>query len=382
MKKLVTIVIVILVVFGIWKWLGHGSSDNTTTAEASTYKIGVIAPLTGDAAAYGEPARNIYQIAVDEINAAGGINGKKLELDSQDSKCDGQDGVSATQKLVSSDGVKVIIGGMCSGETIPSVPVAAGSKVVILSPGASSSALTNISPYFVRDYPSDAGQGQTLATGAYNKNWKKVVIIQEETDYATALDKAFSDKFTSLGGTVMTEQFPTNTTDFRTIVTKAKGDNADGVFVIAQTIASAQKVFKAMQDLKWSPKIIINEVLAGDIQTLSTYKTLLEGSMAAEYGGEDSSNPKFVDLRDKYKSKYGVDAPYLSSYAQTEYDAVYMVRDAIAAVGYDGTKIAQFLRSVKNWPGASGSVTIGSDGDRVGGFHLEMVKNGQIIQAQ
>ncbi len=376
MKKLLTLIVVLLVIFGIWK-VAHKDGNDTNTAQANTYKVGVMAPLTGDAASYGEPARNMYQLAVDEINKAGGVNGKQLELVVEDSKCNGKDGTSAAQKLINVDKVQVIVGGICSGETLPAAPLAEAAKVTLLSPAASSPALTGVSSYFFRNYPSDAAQGQALAEVANKKGWKKVAFIQEQTDYGVGLNKAFTEAFTKLGGTVVKEEFPSNTTDFKSILAKLKAQNADALFVDVQTPASAAKIFKQMGDLKWKPSLLVCDVIAGDPTTLGAYKNTLEGAIAAEFGA-DGSGSKFKHAVESYKAKFGTEPPYQASYAMTEYDALYMVKDAIAAVGYDGAKIAQWSRTVKDWDGASGKITIQSSGDRAGGHRAEVIKNGKV----
>lgn len=372
-KTAIWLVVLILIVGGL---IVYGSKGSTKTAK-EPIKIGVVAPLTGDGAVYGEPARNVYQMAVDEINAAGGVNGQQLSLIVEDGKCNGKDGTNATQKLVNVDQVQVIVGGICSGETIPSVTVAAEKKVVVFSPGASSPDLTGISPYFFRNYPSDASQGKTLAEVSNSKGWKKVAFLQEQTDYALGIYKAFSARFEELGGMVVKEEAPSATTDFRSILTKLKAAKADAVFVDTQTPAVSEKIFKQMQDIKWKPQIILNDVTGGNPSSVTAYKDLLEGALTAQFLA-DPANPKFTSLLANYKAKYGAELPYGTSYGTTEYDSIYMVRDALLAVGYNGEKIAGWSRTVKDWDGASGKVTIKADGDRDGGHTAEVIKGGKI----
>lgn len=372
MKKIILgVVVVVLVVWGTWTLLGNQG------ASGDTYKIGVTAPLSGDAAVYGEPARNMIQIAADEINAAGGINGKKLEIVSEDDKCNGKEGANAMQKLVNVDKVAVVIGSMCSSATLAAIPVAESGKVAVFSPGASSPDLTGKSRYFSRDYPSDASQGKVLATVAYNqKKWRTVAFVQEQQDYPLGIYKAFSAAFQSFGGTVTKEEFPSPTTDFRSILAKIKSQKPDAVFVDTQDAPVGNRVLKQISELGLNFPILVSDAVSGDPKTVSDNAKILEGALAAEFG-IDASNPKFQHMNEVYKQKYGSDAPY-QSYAQTEYDSVYIVRDAIAAVGYNGTKIADWLKTVKDWPGASGLVTIGADGDRVGGHVAKVIRNGKV----
>lgn len=371
-KTVIWLVVLVLIVGG---FVLYGSKGEDKAAK-EPIKIGVMVPLTGDGAVYGEGGRNVYQLAVEEINAAGGINGQQIELVIEDSKCNGKDATSAIQKLVNVDKVKIVLGGFCSSESIAATPVAAGAKVALFSPGSSSPDLTGISPYFFRNYPSDASQGKVLAEAANAKGWKKIALLQEQTDYALGVYKSFSSTFESLGGTVAKEETTTANTDFRSQLTKLKGTKPDALFIDTQTPAMSERIFKQLQDLKWKVAIIINDATAGDTTTVMAYKDLLEGALTAEFS-TDPNNARFAKLVADYKTKYNADLPY-QAYGQTEYDAVYMIKAGIEAVGYDGEKFAAWARTVKDWEGASGKVTIGADGDRVGGHTVEVIKGGKV----
>lgn len=379
--------IIWVVVLGVVAWAGYallGSQPAMPVEEvaapvaAQPIKIGFMGPLSGDFAAYGEPMRNIVDIAISEINAAGGVNGAQLIPIYEDTKCNDKDATTAAQKLVSVDGVKVIIGGFCSSESLAGIPVVEVAQVALFSPASSSSDLTGKSRFFSRNYPNDATQGKVLANAAYTiKKWKNVVMIQEQTEYPLGIYNAFSSDFEQLSGKKVTrEEFPSTATDFRSMLSKLKALKPDAIFVNAQTPAAASRILKQIADLKWKTGIIINDVVAGDLNVIHENKIILEGALAAEFG-VDATNPKFQAMAAAYKAKYGVDVPY-QNYAQTEYDAVYIIRDALMAVGNDGVKIADWLKTVTSWQGASGSVTIGADGDRVGGHVLKFIKDGKV----
>ena len=195
MKNTIIAVVVIIIVVAI-AWYGWGNKDKDDgLIEGAPVKVGVIGPMTGDAAIYGEPNANIIKMAADEINAQGGIDGHQIELIIEDGKCSGSDAVSAAQKLINVDKVQVIIGGLCSGESLAIVPVAEKAKVSLLSIGSSSPDLTDVSKFFVRNYPSDNTQGVVLATAAVAKGITSIGFIQEQTDYALGVYKAFSAEF-------------------------------------------------------------------------------------------------------------------------------------------------------------------------------------------
>src|SRR3989338_295532 len=136
--------------------------------QQGTYKIGVMLPLTGDGAAYGLPIQKSIKIALDEVNAKGGVNGRMLEPVYEDSKCNPKDGNAAAQKLVNVDKVKVIIGGVCSGETMGAAPITEANKVILISPSATSPDITDKGGDFVfRLSPSDAFAGVVASDYAF-----------------------------------------------------------------------------------------------------------------------------------------------------------------------------------------------------------------------
>ncbi|OHB24861.1 MAG: hypothetical protein A2542_02540, partial [Parcubacteria group bacterium RIFOXYD2_FULL_52_8] len=327
-KTLLAIIVILILV-----WIGYAivkSSPGeapTTATSTEALKIGVILPLTGDAATYGEPGRNLFALALDEVNAAGGVNGQMLEFIYEDGKCNGPVAASAAQKLVAIDKVQIIIGGFCSSESLASIPVAESAKVAMFSPGSSSPDLTGRSMYFFRNYPSDASQGKILAEAAFNdKKWKTVAMLQEQTDFALGIRKVFETRFVELGGKIITEEFPSTASDFRSQLSKLRAAKPDALFLSLQTFAPTEKILKQLSDQKWAPNLLLSDVATSE-ELRTSRASQLEGALTAEFN-TDPSNPKFSQMTSAYKAKYGVDVPY-QGYAQTEYDAVYMVRDGL-----------------------------------------------------
>jgi len=232
-------------------------------------------------------------------------------------------------------------------------------------------------PVLFRNFPSDASQGSLDAETANKKGFKKVAFIQEQTDYAVGIFQAFDARFKELGGSTIKEEFATNATDFKTQLTKLKAENPDALFIDPQTSAALARILKQMTDLGWKPQIFINEATAGDSKVIAENKALLEGAYGAEFS-VDPSNTKFQHLLSAYKQKFGKDLEY-QSYGQTEYDLVYLIKDGIEKVGYDGQKLADWSRTVKDWQGASGTITIKPDGDRESGYSSEIVKDGKMV---
>src|SRR3989338_4432265 len=158
--------------------------------DSGPIKIGFLGPLTGDAAPYGVDTLNGVKLAVDEINAVGGVKGRMIELIAEDSRCTGADAASAAQKLVNVDKVVAIVGGQCSGETLAAAPIAEAAGVVMISPLSSSPDVTQAGTFIFRDYPSDALKSKAMAAYLNEEGLEKLAMMSENTDFATAFRNA------------------------------------------------------------------------------------------------------------------------------------------------------------------------------------------------
>ena len=376
MKALKWIAALVVLALVIWAIAGGDDQADVVTPEGPI-KVGFIGPLTGDAAAYGEPFQKAVELAVSEINEAGGVLGQPLEFIYEDGACAGADAANAAQKLINVDGVQLILGGFCSSESLSAEPMATAAGVLMVSPGSSSPDLTGISDYFARTYPSDALQGEILADIAANdKEWTKVAVIQEQTDYAQGLYEAFDGAFTALGGETVREEFATQQTDVRTLVTKLKAEEPDAVLISVQTPASAERVLTQMADQQWSPALIVADALAGDDATVAQYGEQLEGALAAQFGLED--NDKLDAFSAVYEAAYG-EVPPFKSYTTIAYDTVYLLAEGIEEVGYNADALSEWIRGVKNWDAASGSITVEDNGDRSSGHIPQRIEGGAIV---
>ena len=371
-KTILWVVMVIIILVGGYFLL------TAPAQETGPIKIGVIGPLTGDAAVYGEPIRNVIALAASQINNAGGIDNRPIEMIYEDGKCNGKDAASAMQKLANVDKVKVVIGGFCSSESLSAVPIATEAKIILLSIGSSSPDLSGKSKYFFRNYPSDNTQGKILADISYNnKGWKNVAIIQEQLDYPLGIKKAFENEFTSLGGKVEVETFLTETNDFRTQLTKLKGNKPDALFISVQTPQAAENILRQVKELKWNVNLLGADVIPGS-SLPSEKPNLVEGMIVAEFG-YDKDSLKFQKFEKEYTEMYNKAPEYLS-YSQTAYDGLFLIKDAIeASGGVDTDKMVNWLESLNRWEGVSGFLSFDENHDPEAGHKPEIIKDGKVI---
>ncbi|MFH1192239.1 MAG: ABC transporter substrate-binding protein [bacterium] len=212
-------------------------------------KIGFIGPLTGDAANVGQNSKAATEIAVEEINAEGGINGRKIEMIYEDGECAGKAASNAANKLINIDKVPVILGGLCSGETSSFIGAAEQSKTVVLSYCSSAPAITSAGDYIFRDYPSDLYQGAFAAKYLMNDlNKKKVAILYVNSDYGVGIKNVFNNEFKKLGGEIVAEEgYEQTSRDLRTPLAKIKSANPEVLYFIGTNEASVPGLKQAKE---------------------------------------------------------------------------------------------------------------------------------------
>lgn len=344
-----------------------------------SYKIGVMLPLTGDAAAYGLPIQKVIKIAADEVNSKGGVNGRKLELIYEDSRCNPKDGNAAAQKLVNIDKVKVIIGGACSGETLGAAPIVNDNKVVLISPSATSPDITTKGGDFVfRLAPSDAYAGIVASDYAYKElGAKKAAVISESTDYAQGLRRVFKENFAKLGGEIVADEtYNPEDTDFRTQVTKVKAANPDVIYLVPQAPAKGVLLIKQLKEAGVNQQLLTAEVIIGR-NIIKENAADVEGLIGVEAKFDDKAQ-RAAALLGKYKEQAKEEPPF-PFYMSAGYDIIYLLADAIGKYGYDSEKIRDYLYGVKDYDGVVGKVTIDENGDPIMDYSIKQAKNGELV---
>jgi len=207
--------------------------DNNNVDEngMTTVKIGVISPLTGDTAAYGEQMSKVLTTHIDTINENAKSSNYQFELVQEDGKCAGSSAVSAYQKLKDIDGVKFIIGGLCSSETLAIAPLTKSGDVLALSAGSSNPSIEGVSPYSYSLSYSDEVTGKTLAE--LMSKYERVAVITEQIDYSIGVKNVFEREIVKNGTTelVVSEIFPKGATDMRNLLQKVKASNPDAILL-------------------------------------------------------------------------------------------------------------------------------------------------------
>ncbi len=215
------------------------AAEEPVAAEpAGTVKVALLAPLTGSVPTFGQSTKEGAELAVKEWNDKGGINGQQIELIVADSQCEADPGVNAANKVIDQDGVKFIIGEVCSKSSIPISEVANPKGVIQISPTSTNATLTigadgSAKQFIFRACFIDPFQGLVMAKFAAGKGYKTAFVMSDQgNDYVKGLAEAFEKSFTELGGQIVgKENYVSTDTDFSAILTKVKESGAEVLYL-------------------------------------------------------------------------------------------------------------------------------------------------------
>ena len=303
-------------------------------------KIGGIFPLSGSVAVYGIECRNGIELAISEINAAGGINGKQVVLVSEDDEGNPEKTVNAYKKLVTKDGVKVIIGSLTSGCTAAISSLAQAQKVVLIAPAATMESITDAGDFVFRACFIDPFQGTVGGKfSGTNLGAKKAAILYDiANDYSIGLTENFVTAFESTGGKVVAkESYSTGDKDFNAQLTKIKNAQPDVVY-LPDYYATVALIAKQLRAQGINTPIVGADGWGGLVDNAGD--EVLNGFYSDHYAA-DSTEPRVVKFVDSYVEKYK-STPV--SFAALGYDSMYMLKDAIVKAGaYDSASIRAAL---------------------------------------
>ena len=348
-------------------------------SSGDTVKIGGVAPLSGSVAVYGVECKNGIDLAVEEINAAGGIAGKKVEFICEDDEGDPAKSVNAYKKLVTNDGVEYVIGSLTSGCTIALTNLAQNQKILQIAPAATATAVTDAGNYIFRACFIDPFQGRVGGKFAFeNLSAKKAAILYDiGNDYSVGLTENFESEFTKLGGSIVSkESYATGDKDFNAQLTKIKAAKPDVVYLpdYYGTVALIAKQLRAQG---------IDTPIVGadgwDGLTENAGDEVLNGYYSNHYA-EDSDSPAVQKFVGSFKAKYNKSP---NSFAALGYDSVYMLKDAILKAGTtDGEKVrAAFETTDGDY--VTGHITFDEKRNPVkSAVMIQLVKNGDKLSTK
>ena len=358
------------------------TANATGTTIGDTIKVGVNLELTGTVAAYGNAENNGVKLAVQEINKAGGVDGKKIELVTKDNKSENAEASTAATNLTIQSQVNAMIGPATSGAVAAASLNAQKTGVPLLTPSGTQDDLTldtvnGVKKYVFRTTFQDSFQGQVLAQYAYsNLNAKKVVLYYDNSsDYAKGIAEEFKKKYQ--GDIVTTATFASGDKDFQSALTKIKNLDYDAI-VRPGYYTETGIITKQARDMGISVPILgpdgFNDDsfadLAGKANANSVY-------YVSGYSTKTALSGKANDFIKAYKAKYGSEP---NMFAALSYDSVYMIAKA-AEGAKTSIDIANNLAELKDFDGVTGKMTIDKKHNPIKTALMVIMKDGAEVSA-
>lgn len=344
-----------------------GNVIKTESQELGPIKIGVSLPLTGEGASLGEGGLTGVELAQKEINANGGVNGRKIELVIEDDQCTARGGVSSLTKLATVDQVTAIIGPLCSVAAGAGLPIAQENEVPVLVWG-SAPHLTDGKDYIFRNYPSDSFQGRYTAEYMFKEGQRKVAVIYVQNDWGEGQREFFIKRFTELGGEIILEEgLAQDTKDIRGVIAKLSNKKPDAIFfpVYPNIAVSGLKQMKEMG--------IKAQIYSGDV--METPDVIRSGyADGVKYTLGKISNPE--DFAEKVKQETGKTSEFATPLG---YDSLYIFAEVIGKVGTDSGAIKEELQTYKKADGISFPlIDFDDNGDlKSAEFSVKLIEDGE-----
>ena len=357
----------------------EGGAGGSSASGDQVFKIGGIGPLTGDASSYGISVKNGAQIAVDELNEAGGAAGYQFELLFEDDELDEEKSVNAYNKLMDSN-VNAILGSVTSGCSIAVSEVSKDDGILQITPSGSAQACTQYDNAF-RICFTDPMQGELMAKYIIDKGINKTAIIYNVSDeYSKGITDAFTAAYTAAGGTVSaSESYNTGDIDFKTQLTTIKNSDAEALFLpiyysdVASISEQAAGVGLALPYFGcdgWD----------GVIKQLNGDTSKIDGAVFLTPFVATSEDEKVKSFVDKYTEKFGA-AP--DQFAADGYDGVYAMAKALEQTNGDTSNEALVAAMTQiTVDGVTGSMTFDASGEPNKDALVAIIKDGEYTPEQ
>jgi len=362
------------------------SGDNGANGAAGgDILVGEYGSLTGPQATFGTSTHNAIIMAADEINAKGGVNGRKIKIVTEDDESKSDQAVTAVTKLISQNNVIAVLGEVASSCSIAAAPICQSNKVPMISPSSTNPAVTTQGDYIFRTCFTDNYQGRYIAE--FGSKWCEVngkpktaaILTDIKNDYSQGLTGIIEQTFTSMGGKIIGKQSYSNgDSDFRSQLTTVKGLNPSVIFVPGYYTDVGQM---ARQRVELG---ITTPLVGGDgwesPKLIEIGGKALDGCYYTTHYVADDPAPVVRNFVTKYKERFGAKPDAMAALG---YDATYVLADAMKrAKKLDGPTLRDAIAATKGLAGVTGTINMGPDRNPVGKkIVVDQVLNNQLVLA-
>lgn len=357
--------------------LGAALFTGCNKQDGGTIKIGEFASLTGKEATFGISSHEGTLMAIEEINAAGGVLGKKLDLLTEDTQSKPGEPATVVNKLVARDGVVAMLGEVASSRSLEAAPICQQNKIPMVSPSSTNPKVTETGDYIFRICFIDPFQGTVMANFASKtlKAKKVAVFTDVKSDYSKGLAQFFKEQFVKSGGKIVAElDFNGGDKDFKAQLTAIKGASPDAVFVPGYYTDAALICAQAKQ-------LGLNvPFMGGDgwesEKLIEIGKDAVEGQYFSTHYHPDVGSQKSKKFVENYRKRWNGKTP--DALAACGYDSAIVLVDAMKRAGStDGTKVRDALAATKDFDAVTGRITLSAQRDAIKSAVILQVKGGK-----
>lgn len=368
------------------------SGAQVVVAPGQPIRIGASVGLTGPIPDPGKDIRQAAEIAIDELNAAGGLNGFLFELVVEDGACSGDQGTVVGNKFAADPTIVAVSGGTCSGETFGLKPILLNARIPFVSPSATNPDVTGPDcDVCNRVALSDALQGQIDAEFVFNDlGLSKVAVMHDNSDYGKGLAEIFQAAMIELGGEVTHfEGVQVGDTDFRAALARIGASQPELIFFGGYSTEAAL----ITQQMKETPGLENTQFMSDDgaytQQYLDAAGAAAEGAYMSFVAGDQQAE-KLAAFTEAYIAKFGIEPSQLGPFHGQSYDSVMLIADAIGRVAevdasgnlvIDREALIAAIRATEGLDGITGTITCNEIGEcGAGGVQIFVVENGEFKQ--
>ncbi len=382
MKRITSLVLLVTLVATLSAGCGSqmNKTDEKDNQKGDVIKIGINYELSGDVASYGQSSVEGIELAIEQINGAGGINGKKIEAVKYDNKSEPAEATTLASKLMTQDKVLAILGPATSGSFKAEIPVALKNKIPVVSGSATADDVTvdekGVKEYAFRICFNDSYQGTAMANFALKNlsKTKAVVIMDSSSDYGKGLAENFIKTFEAAGGTIVArEAYVAKDTDFNAILTKIKGKDFDVIFIPGY-YNEAGLIIKQARALGIDvPVLGADGFDSPTLLELAGAEALNNVYFSNHYSSLDQ-DPTVVKFIADFKAKYNKEPDAFNALG---YDLAKFVADGIArSEKLTGESIKNALAATQNFTGVTGSFSVDENHNPVKAIVVIGLKDG------
>ena len=349
-------------------------------ASAAEIVVGEVAALTGGTATFGQSSHAGTQMAVDELNASGGLLGKKVKLVTEDDQSKQGEAGTVVKKLLSREKAVAILGEVASGRSLEMAPICQKSSIPMISPASTNPKVTEVGDYIFRVCFIDPFQGTVMAKFALSRGWKKVAIMTDvKQDYSVGLSDFFKKYFTANGGTIVSEQsYSSGDKDFKAQLTAIKGGAPDAIFASGYYNEAGLIAVQARE-------LGINAPMMGgdgwDSPSLTQVAgKAMEGNFFSNHFAAEDKSPVIQEFVKKYKDKHKNEPDAMAALG---YDSMMILAAAMKKANTtEGKAVRDAIAQTKDYQGITGKISLDDKRNATKPAVILTIKDGKFVYVE